>query len=712
MKIQHPYPSLTSNDEDSTSISSWRAKLNDNDVSAAQEEQSVSEKLIDAEDIMAGFGEGQSTVRVIVNLSVPMQVRAKTNFKNANSLAVLQKEVARRQSAVLSILAGNEFGLRNRYKNQAGFSGEVTARGLDKLLNNPRVESIEPVRILEAHLAQGIPLMNASASRSSYNGAGIAIAICDTGIDYSHPKLGNGSFPNSKVLGGYDFGDNDADPFPCQGHGTACAGLAAGDLGSTGDYIGGVAYNAKLYALKISGGCTGSATSDDMVAAWDWCVTHKNDDPCNPIMVISTSFGGSRYFNTSSCDSATPSMTTAADNAVAAGITVLASSGNDGYCDSMGWPACISSVMSTGAVYDAAFGTYYPCVNANSCATKILDLGCPTFYYAIDETAADMVTSYSNTATFLDLFAPSNQAYTTDIAGSGGYSTGDYMSTFGGTSAACPYTAGAVACLQQAALELTGSYLSPEHVRSTLAATGDPLTDGKVPAITKPRVDLGDAIAGIVPCPGQVLRIYNDGSITLNVNSITKPSWVTLSPAPPYNIPAGQNQPVCVEVDCNDCAGSALSERLLVYSNDPNDSPYPDGVYIYVNCLLCNTPVITDHPDSQTVCEGASVQFCATATGASSFQWKKNGSNVPGATSSCYTINPVTTAAAGNYSCVVSNSCGSVESNLATLTVNTAPIITQHPQNVTVFEGQDAVFTVEATGTSPLHYQWKKNGAN
>jgi hypothetical protein len=128
--------------------------------------------------------------------------------------------------------------------------------------------------------------------------------------------------------------------------------------------------------------------------------------------------------------------------------------------------------------------------------------------------------------------------------------------------------------------------------------------------------------------------------------------------------------------------------------------------------MLCNTPVITDHPDSQTVCEGASVQFCVTATGASSYQWKKNGSNVPGATSSCYTINPVTTAAAGNYSCVVSNSCGSVESNLATLTVNTAPIITQHPQNVTVFEGQDAVFTVEATGTSPLHYQWKKNGAN
>ena len=46
-------------------------------------------------------------------------------------------------------------------------------------------------------------------------------------------------------------------------------------------------------------------------------------------------------------------MTTAAANAVAAGITIFASSGNDGYCDSMGWPACISYVNSVGAVYDA-----------------------------------------------------------------------------------------------------------------------------------------------------------------------------------------------------------------------------------------------------------------------------------------------------------------------------------------------------------------------
>jgi subtilisin family serine protease len=162
--------------------------------------------------------------------------------------------------------------------------------------------------------------------------------MCDTGIDYTHPRLGGGGFPNSKVIGGYDYGDNDSDPMPhsSQAHGTSCAGIAAGDLGDTGDYIGGVAYNAKLYALKITAGTGGSATSDAMISAWNWCLTHKNDDPSNPILAVSTSFGGNRYY--SGCDSA--SGVTAVNNCVAAGITMLASSGNDGYCDSISWPAC------------------------------------------------------------------------------------------------------------------------------------------------------------------------------------------------------------------------------------------------------------------------------------------------------------------------------------------------------------------------------------
>src|SRR3989339_390318 len=382
-------------------------------------------KLANPEKIMNEFEAGWGKVKVIVNLVEPSDIRATVRWKSKASLKEFHEKVSAIQQPVMSALGANEFKLRHRFENQAGFSGEITLDGLEKLIDDSRVDSIEPVIILEPHLAQGVPLMNAGTYRSIYNGQGVSIAICDTGVDYTHPMLGGGGFPNSKVIGGYDFGNipDDSDPMPVgEAHGTACAGIAAGDLGTVGDYIGGVAYNSRLYALKITPNSSGSASSADMVAAWGWGISHQNDDPCNPILVISTSFGGGRYFNT--CDSASLSMTTAANNAAAAGITVLVSSGNDGYCDSISWPACISSVISVGAVYDAAFGTYYPCINADSCASKTSG-GCSTGYYATDITSADMVTSYSNTAAFLDILAPSNQAYTTDISGVTGYSTGD-----------------------------------------------------------------------------------------------------------------------------------------------------------------------------------------------------------------------------------------------------------------------------------------------
>jgi len=470
-------------------------------------------RLIAPDDILAPLQQGQETVRVIINLAPPPAATQATNWNSPVSLKALHSDILARQQQVLSALPGNEYKLRYRFQNQAAFSAEVTPAALQKLSSHPRVESIEPVYLLHEHLAQGISLINASTYRPTYNGSRVAIAVCDTGIDYNHQNLGGGGFPNPKVIGGYDFGDDDSNPVPNgHAHGTCCAGIAAGEPGNFGDYIGGVAFNAKLYALKISYGTSGSAYEDAMIAAWDWCVSHKNDDPCNPILVITTSFGGGRYSNP--CDSSSPAMTAAANNAVAAGITVLASAGNDGYCDSMGWPACISNVISVGAVYDAAFGDYYPCVSKQSCAIKYQTSGCSTGYYAIDATESDIVTSYSNTAAFLNLFAPANRAYTTDIVGPQGYSSGDYYSSFGGTSAACPYVAGAVAALQSAAKEILGRYLDPDEVRDKLTATGDPVTDTKV-SITKPRINLGRAIAGLTGLPPTAL----DDTISITVGT-------------------------------------------------------------------------------------------------------------------------------------------------------------------------------------------------
>lgn len=458
------------------------------------------DKLINPHKIFDQLQDSSEKIKIIVNLRRPeILEQKKVVWSSRNSIAKLHAQVKDRQEKILKKFDSRNLKLRSLFDNQAAFSCEVTPEALDQLLADPNVESIEPVELMQKHLAQGIPLMNASLYRSTYNGQGVAIAICDTGVDYTHPMLGNGGFPNSKVIGGYDFGDLNADPFPSTGdaHGTCCAGIAAGDLASVGSYIGGVAYNAKIYALKVENSA-GSIYSDKVVAAWDWCVTHQYDDPQNPILVISTSLGSTTGYS-SLCDGSNPSYSEAANNAVSAGITILASSGNDGYCTQISSPACLTNTISVGAVYDAAFGNITICVSASSCAPKSYSSGCSTNWSATDSTYADMVASYSNSASILDIFAPSHRAYTTDIVGSEGYNSGDYYSSFGGTSASAPYAAGAVACLQSAALDITGTFLTPAQIRTILASTGDNITDAKV-AITKPRVNLANAIETLDLC--------------------------------------------------------------------------------------------------------------------------------------------------------------------------------------------------------------------
>ena len=470
-----------------------RSEAPDLDPEEVQVIKALSEnpKLTAPQEIIRDFMDGKSTTRVIVNLCKPAKAARLHNFKEMAVRKQLKQAVSDFQDRVISNLDHSEVRTTNRFIYIFGFSAEITLQGLQDLIDNADVLSIEKDEILHANLAQGIPLMNAPTPRSSYNGSGLSVAICDTGIDYTHPRLGGGGFPNTKVIGGYDCGDDDNDPMDGEGHGTACAGIAAGDLGTVGDYIGGVAYSARLYAVKISHGTGDSAYTSDMIEGWEWCITHQYDDPSNPIMIISTSFGGGRYFNT--CDSASIAMTTAAANAVSAGMTLFGSSGNDGYCDSIGWPACISYVISVGAVYDANLGRnppagYVGCIENGSCVGTP-GPPCDEKWYVDEPANADQVTTYSNSASFLDLLAPSNWATTTELGG--GY--WDTANGFGGTSAACPYAAGAAACLQTAARAITGSYLTPSRVKSTLIDNGDLVTDEKI-AITKPRVNLGDAV--------------------------------------------------------------------------------------------------------------------------------------------------------------------------------------------------------------------------
>jgi hypothetical protein len=139
---------------------------------------------------------------------------------------------------------------------------------------------------------------------------------------------------------------------------------------------------------------------------------------------------------------------------------------------------------------------------------------------------------------------------------------------------------------------------------------------------------------------------------------------------------------------------------------------------VTVTVSNATAPTITTQPTNQTVTAPQTATFSVAATGTAplTYQWKKNGANITGATASSYTTPATTTTDSGSaFQVVVSNSAGSAQSSTVTLTVSAAavaPTITSQPTNQTVTAPQTATFSVVATGTAPLTYQWKKNGAN
>src|SRR6185437_13067599 len=131
-------------------------------------------------------------------------------------------------------------------------------------------------------------------------------------------------------------------------------------------------------------------------------------------------------------------------------------------------------------------------------------------------------------------------------------------------------------------------------------------------------------------------------------------------------------------------------------------------------------PTISTQPQPQTVNAGATATFSVVAAGSGTlgYQWEKNGAAVAGATSASYTT-PATVAgdSGASFTVVVSNSAGQVTSSGATLTVNGAgqgapPAFSSQPQSQTVAEGGTATFSVLATGSGLLSYQWQKNGVS
>jgi serine protease AprX len=177
-----------------------------------------------------------------------------------------------------------------------------------------------------------------TGTAASLTGAGVGIAMIDTGVA---PVAG---LPAARIVNGPDLSVESQSStlryLDTYGHGTHLAGIMVGNDPSTGTK--GIAPGAKLTSVKV-GTSNGAVDATQMLAAIDWVVQHRNDDPANPIKVLNLSYG------TRSSLQANDPLMFAVEKAWASGIVVVASAGNDGDPFFLSNPAADSYVISVGA---------------------------------------------------------------------------------------------------------------------------------------------------------------------------------------------------------------------------------------------------------------------------------------------------------------------------------------------------------------------------
>ncbi len=395
--------------------------------------------------------------RIIVSLHVSRRV----DHRRAGGLARLQQQIRTAQETVLQLRKRGQLTVLTQYQNIFSFSALANLEAILELAAMGDVEFIETIPVLQKMDMQSHDLTGVTqVHEANFTGRDITIAIIDDGIDAAHPAFGGDTtWPNAKVIGGYDFADNDSDPRnDCsqQIHGTAVAGVAAGNGGG----VLGTAPDAKIVLLKIQSAqsCGSPFLDGDLMGALDWIISNRE---ALSIDIISMSLGGQAFSSAFVCNNAAFAMRELIDMAHDAGILIFAASGNEALSTAIAQPACLSNVMSVGAVYDE-------------------DIGPTSFSICSDiVTGPDRVTCYSNGADFLDILAPAHCATTASTTSGNGIET-----CFGGTSSSTPFAAGIAATL----LEAATVPLNNDSMRNLLASTSTPVLDDRNGLFT-PRID-------------------------------------------------------------------------------------------------------------------------------------------------------------------------------------------------------------------------------
>ena len=342
-----------------------------------------------------------------------------------------------------------------------------------ELVERDEVAAAYDVEQFELTDAESFPLIDQPAAAAAGDiGAGTSVAILDTGTKYTLPDFGSCTAPGvpaatCKVAYAQDFAADDGS-LDDNGHGTNVAGITVG-----------VAPGAKILALDVFTG--ESAYNTDIISAINWSIANQ---ATYHIAAMNLSLGGG--LSTTPC-SADP-LGIALAGARSAGIAPVVASGNGGSSNSLSSPGCAPAAISVGAVYDSNINgiQYASCTDAT--------------------TAADKITCFSNSASFLTLLAPGALITAAGI-------------TMAGTSQATPHVAGAIAVLRAAHPTET-----VDQLVKRLTSTGKPIKDARN-SITVPRIDVFAAVNAATPD-----ATAPTGSVTINGGATTtKAASVTLA---------------------------------------------------------------------------------------------------------------------------------------------------------------------------------------
>jgi parallel beta-helix repeat protein len=265
-----------------------------------------------------------------------------TIYAYANSLGYQHANI---KSLLRSKIPGIEI-IRDFRSLFNGMAIKVPQQYVSRLNEIPGIINVYNDEPVYPDIDDTIPMLNAddawletNATGHTITGKDVLVSIIDSGIDYTHPDLGNGFGPGFRVIGGYDYINSDNDPIDDWWHGTHVAGI----VGANGTKVG-VAPDVEFLAYKVFGYGGSGGTWSNIIAAMEASADPDGDPGTEDgADVISMSLGGGG-------DPDSP-VSQAADNAFDSGIIVVTSAGNSGPGNwTVGAPANARSAIAVGSV--------------------------------------------------------------------------------------------------------------------------------------------------------------------------------------------------------------------------------------------------------------------------------------------------------------------------------------------------------------------------